>query len=139
MNFTHFLLSDVYITQLFTLTIRFLPLAIYYFFLQISPSLYLKNKQQTFTSLIIGVTRKIFKNSNSVDKPKKGDEVIIKYIGYLYDKSNVNNNYRGKEWVIYFFNVILQQLLSYEFKFDSFKSRKNFKIAINIEKVIRDK
>lgn len=45
----------------------------------------------------MGVTRKVLKEGNGVDKPKKGDEVTIEYTGNLYDESQASNDYRGKK------------------------------------------
>lgn len=48
----------------------------------------------------MGVTRKVLKDGNGVDKPKKGDEVTIEYTGNLHDDSQAGNDYRGKESVV---------------------------------------
>lgn len=49
----------------------------------------------------MGVTRKVLKQGNGTDKPKKGDIVTIQYTGNLYDESKgANNDYRGKEYVV---------------------------------------
>ncbi len=45
----------------------------------------------------MGVTRKVLKPGNGIDKPKKGDEVTIEYTGNLYDEKCADNDYRGKE------------------------------------------
>ena len=46
----------------------------------------------------MGVTKKIVKQGNGVDKPKPGDEVTIEYTGNLYDESKgESNDYRGKQ------------------------------------------
>jgi FK506-binding protein 1 len=47
----------------------------------------------------MGVTRKVLKPGNGVDKPQKGDEVTIEYTGNLYDADKAAGDYRGKEWV----------------------------------------
>ena len=48
----------------------------------------------------MGVTRKVLKQGNGVDKPKKGDEVTIEYTGNLYDEAaGASNDYRGKQYV----------------------------------------
>ncbi|KAI4211786.1 MAG: hypothetical protein LQ351_005427 [Letrouitia transgressa] len=66
----------------------------------------------------MGVTRKVLKDGNGVDKPKKGDEVTIEYTGNLHDDSQAGNDYRGKE-------------------FDSSVGRGDFKTKIGVGKVIR--
>lgn len=45
----------------------------------------------------MGVTKKVLKEGNGSDKPKKGDEVTINYTGNLYDESCASNYFRGKE------------------------------------------
>ena len=46
----------------------------------------------------MGVTRKVLKQSNEVEKPMKGDEVTIEYTGYLYDElKGASNDFRGKQ------------------------------------------
>lgn len=47
----------------------------------------------------MGVTKKVLKEGNGTDKPKKGDEVTIEYTGNLYDDANADNDYRGKQSV----------------------------------------
>ncbi|KAA6414664.1 MAG: peptidylprolyl isomerase [Lasallia pustulata] len=66
----------------------------------------------------MGVTRKVLKEGNGTDKPKKGDEVTIEYTGNLYDEAQASNNYRGKH-------------------FDSSKGRGDFQTKIGVGKVIR--
>ncbi|KAL8933882.1 MAG: hypothetical protein Q9211_005527, partial [Gyalolechia sp. 1 TL-2023] len=66
----------------------------------------------------MGVERKVLKEGNGTDKPKKGDEVTIEYTGNLYDESEADNDYRGKE-------------------FDSSVGRGDFKTKIGVGKVIR--
>ena len=44
----------------------------------------------------MGVTRKVLKQGNGTDKPKKGDEVTIEYTGNLYDEKHADNDYRGE-------------------------------------------
>ncbi len=45
----------------------------------------------------MGVTRKVLKEGNGTDKPKKGDEVTIEYTGNLYDPAEEGNDYRGTQ------------------------------------------
>ena len=45
----------------------------------------------------MGVTRKVLKEGNGKDIPKKGDEVTIEYTGNLYDESKADNDYRGTQ------------------------------------------
>jgi FK506-binding protein 1 len=66
----------------------------------------------------MGVTRKVLKPGNGIDKPKKGDEVTIEYTGNLYDEKYPDNDYRGKE-------------------FDSTKIRGHFNTKIGVGMVIR--
>ncbi|MCJ1302922.1 hypothetical protein MMC08_005727 [Hypocenomyce scalaris] len=66
----------------------------------------------------MGVTRKVLKEGNGTDRPKKGDEVTIEYTGNLYDEAQASNNYRGKY-------------------FDSSKGRGDFQTKIGVGKVIR--
>jgi len=52
----------------------------------------------------MGITRKLIELGNGADKPKKGDEVTIKYTGSLYDSSiGPENDFRGKPYV---YNII---------------------------------
>ncbi|KAL8920418.1 MAG: hypothetical protein Q9172_004508 [Xanthocarpia lactea] len=66
----------------------------------------------------MGVTRKVLKEGNGTDKPKKGDEVTIEYTGNLYDPAEEGNDYRGTQ-------------------FDSSVGRGDFKTKIGVGKVIR--
>ncbi|KAL8677687.1 MAG: hypothetical protein Q9186_005900 [Xanthomendoza sp. 1 TL-2023] len=66
----------------------------------------------------MGVTRKVLKEGNGTDKPKKGDEVTIEYTGNLYDEKEEDNDCRGKQ-------------------FDSSVGRGDFKTKIGVGKVIR--
>ncbi|KAI4176116.1 MAG: hypothetical protein LQ348_006056, partial [Seirophora lacunosa] len=66
----------------------------------------------------MGVTKKVLKEGNGTDKPKKGDEVTIEYTGNLYDDANADNDYRGKQ-------------------FDSSVGRGDFKTPIGVGRVIR--
>ncbi|KAM5432471.1 putative peptidylprolyl isomerase [Microsporum canis] len=66
----------------------------------------------------MGVTKTILRNGNGVDRPIKGDEVIIDYRGCLYDPSRATYHNMGKQ-------------------FDSSKDRGEFKTPIGIGKVIR--
>ncbi|KAL1952442.1 hypothetical protein VTO42DRAFT_5475 [Malbranchea cinnamomea] len=66
----------------------------------------------------MGVTKTVLRPGNGVDRPVKGDEVIIEYRGCLYDPNAAANHYMGKQ-------------------FDSSKDRGEFKIAIGVGKVIR--
>jgi hypothetical protein len=43
------------------------------------------------------VTKTVSANGNEQDKLKKGNEITIKYISYLYDTSKATNNYRGNK------------------------------------------
>lgn len=45
----------------------------------------------------MGVDRKVLKEGNGTDKPKKGDLVTIEYTGNLYDKSKADNDFRGQQ------------------------------------------
>ena len=45
----------------------------------------------------MGVTRKVLKEGNGKDKPKKGDEVTIEYTGNLYDENETANHCRGQQ------------------------------------------
>lgn len=45
----------------------------------------------------MGVTRKVLKEGNGADKPKKGDDVTIEYTGNLYDEAQASNDHRGKQ------------------------------------------
>ncbi|KAL8940560.1 MAG: hypothetical protein Q9216_002747 [Gyalolechia sp. 2 TL-2023] len=66
----------------------------------------------------MGVERKVLKEGNGTDQPKKGDEVTIEYTGNLYDESKADQDYRGKQ-------------------FDSSIGRGDFKTKIGVGKVIR--
>ncbi|KAL8829726.1 MAG: hypothetical protein Q9170_006045 [Blastenia crenularia] len=66
----------------------------------------------------MGVDRKVLKEGNGADKPKKGDTVTIEYTGNLYDESQAGNDYRGKQ-------------------FDTSVGRGDFKTKIGVGKVIR--
>ena len=45
----------------------------------------------------MGVEKEILNAGNGEDYPTKGDEVTIEYTGNLYDETQENNNYRGKQ------------------------------------------
>ena len=46
----------------------------------------------------MGFTRKVLRNGNGTDYPKKGDQVTIEYTGNLYDEQmGENNDYRGTQ------------------------------------------
>lgn len=48
----------------------------------------------------MGVTRKILKQGDGTERPKKGDEVTIEYTGNLYDSSvGPEKDFRGKQYV----------------------------------------
>lgn len=48
----------------------------------------------------MGVTRKILKQGDGAERPKKGDEVTIEYTGNLYDSSvGPEKDFRGKQYV----------------------------------------
>ncbi|EEH40053.2 hypothetical protein PAAG_08870 [Paracoccidioides lutzii Pb01] len=66
----------------------------------------------------MGVTKRVLKKGNGVDKPSKGDEVVINYKGCLYDPTAADRNYMGDE-------------------FDSSNDRGNFTTTIGIGKVIQ--
>ncbi|MCJ1403973.1 FK506-binding protein 2B, partial [Xylographa trunciseda] len=67
----------------------------------------------------MGVTKRVLKEGNGVDKPKQGDEVTIEYTGNLYDQSKgESNDYRGTQ-------------------FDSSVGRGDFKTQIGVGKVIK--
>ncbi|EEP77806.1 predicted protein [Uncinocarpus reesii 1704] len=66
----------------------------------------------------MGVTKKIIKHGNGVDKPAKGDNIVMKYRGCLYDPNKASENYMGTQ-------------------FDSTEHRGEFKIKIGIGAVIR--
>ncbi|KAL8732053.1 MAG: hypothetical protein Q9166_003006 [cf. Caloplaca sp. 2 TL-2023] len=66
----------------------------------------------------MGVTRKVLKEGNGTDQPKKGDEVTIEYTGNLYDEKEAGNDYRGNQ-------------------FDTSVGRGDFKTKIGVGQVIR--
>ena len=85
----------------------------------------------------MGVTRKVLKQGNGVDKPKKGDEVTIEYTGNLYDESKgPNNDFRGKQYVA-LGGIISIPIPTHSARFDSSKGRGDFKTAIGVGKVIK--
>ncbi|KAI1956463.1 hypothetical protein LOZ07_002412 [Ophidiomyces ophidiicola] len=43
----------------------------------------------------MGVTKKILKTGNGVDKPSKGDEIHMEYRGCLYDSTNPSGHFMG--------------------------------------------
>lgn len=45
----------------------------------------------------MGVTRKLLKEGNGSDKPKKGDTVTIEYTGNLYDEGSTDQFHRGEQ------------------------------------------
>ncbi|MCJ1227465.1 hypothetical protein MMC12_004120 [Toensbergia leucococca] len=71
----------------------------------------------------MGVTRKVVQQGNGTDFPRKGDEATIEYTGNLYDQSQADNDYRGKDIPTW--------------RFDSSKGRGDFKTQIGVGKVIR--
>ncbi|KIW81171.1 hypothetical protein Z517_04195 [Fonsecaea pedrosoi CBS 271.37] len=42
--------------------------------------------------------KKLLSEGNRTDFPKKGDEVIIEYTGWLYDASKPEKEYKGNEF-----------------------------------------
>ncbi|KAL2047051.1 hypothetical protein N7G274_001069 [Stereocaulon virgatum] len=67
----------------------------------------------------MGVSKKVIKEGNGTDWPKKGDDVTIEYTGNLYDESKGSeNDYRGKQ-------------------FDSSVGRGDFRTKIGVGKVIK--
>ncbi|EER28392.1 FK506-binding protein/peptidyl-prolyl cis-trans isomerase, putative [Coccidioides posadasii C735 delta SOWgp] len=66
----------------------------------------------------MGVTKKILKEGNGVDKPVKGDDIVMNYRGCLYDSSKPSEHFMGR-------------------KFDSTEERGEFKTKIGIGVVIR--
>jgi FK506-binding protein 1 len=50
----------------------------------------------------MGVTKNVLRSGNGVDRPVKGDDVIIEYRGCLYDASAANNYYMGKQYACFF-------------------------------------
>ncbi|KAJ6001686.1 hypothetical protein N7522_006913 [Penicillium canescens] len=46
----------------------------------------------------MGVEKKILKEGNGVDYPKKGEHVAIHYTGCLYDESKSDNHFMGAEF-----------------------------------------
>ena len=61
----------------------------------------------------MGVTRTVLKDGNGTDVPKAGDTVIIEYTGNLYDESQKDNHYRGKQSVLMMlmFNALYRRLI----------------------------
>ncbi|EFE29563.1 FKBP-type peptidyl-prolyl isomerase, putative [Trichophyton benhamiae CBS 112371] len=57
----------------------------------------------------MGVTKTILRSGNGVDRPTKGDEVIIDYRGCLYDPSRSTFHNMGKQYVNFRFmsNLVL--------------------------------
>ena len=48
----------------------------------------------------MGVQRKVVRNGNGLDYPKKGDNVTMEYTGNLYDKAaGEAKDYRGDQYV----------------------------------------
>ncbi|KAI1913414.1 hypothetical protein LOZ53_003440 [Ophidiomyces ophidiicola] len=66
----------------------------------------------------MGVTKKILKTGNGVDKPSKGDEIHMEYRGCLYDSTNPSGHFMGT-------------------KFDSTEDRGEFRTKIGVGAVIR--
>ncbi|OAP60030.1 hypothetical protein AYL99_05032 [Fonsecaea erecta] len=62
--------------------------------------------------------KKLLSQGNGVDYPKKGDEVMIEYTGWLYDASKPDQDYKGN-------------------KFDSSVGRGAFKTQIGVGRVIQ--
>lgn len=54
----------------------------------------------------MGVSKKVLKSGNGVDRPVKGDDVIIEYQGCLYDPNAASTHYMGKQYVHPFFPFI---------------------------------
>lgn len=47
----------------------------------------------------MGFTRRVLREGNGVDMPKRGDFVTIKYTGNLYDEaSGKDNDFRGQQY-----------------------------------------
>ncbi|KAI9880580.1 MAG: hypothetical protein M1830_002279 [Pleopsidium flavum] len=84
----------------------------------------------------MGVTRKVLKQGNNIDKPKKGDEVTIEYTGCLYDKKQEHNEYRGTKYL----GLIKEDAKAMPIaRFDSSIGRGDFKTPIGVGKVIKGK
>lgn len=45
----------------------------------------------------MGVTKKVLRNGNGVNKPTTGDEVVIDYTGCLYDPTAADKHFMGDE------------------------------------------
>jgi FK506-binding protein 1 len=45
----------------------------------------------------MGVQKKLVKEGNGVDRPKKGDSVSMEYTGWLYDASRTDTGGRGAQ------------------------------------------
>ena len=88
----------------------------------------------------MGVTRKVLKQGNGTDKPKKGDEVTIEYTGNLYDEKYADNDYRGEKYALKRSAVfwITINILHFH-RFDSSATRGPFKTKIGVGMVIRGK
>ncbi|KAI9749321.1 MAG: Fork head 1 [Chaenotheca gracillima] len=65
-----------------------------------------------------GVEKKVLREGNGTDFPKKSDRVTIEYTGYLYDPSRSDIDYKGTQ-------------------FDSSVDRGDFITQIGVGKVIR--
>jgi FK506-binding protein 1 len=48
-----------------------------------------------------GLHHETIREGNGVDKPKKGDTVIIEYTGNLYDPEAQDGFHRGKQYVLH--------------------------------------
>ena len=88
----------------------------------------------------MAVTKKVLRSGNGVDKPNKGDEVVIDYTGYLYDTDAASNNYMGDELALLnpSWHLDPANLIAY-LRFDSSRNRGEFRTQIGVGKVIRGK
>ncbi|KAK2841533.1 hypothetical protein FQN49_006166 [Arthroderma sp. PD_2] len=79
----------------------------------------------------MGVTKTVLRNGNGVDRPTKGDEVVIDYRGCLFDPSRATYHNMGKQLDSMLMHV------RFASRFDSSQDRGEFKTPIGIGKVIR--
>ena len=47
----------------------------------------------------MSLQKKLLREGNKTDYPKRGDKVTIEYTGWLYDAGKADNQYRGDKYV----------------------------------------
>ena len=79
--------------------------------------------------------KKVIKEGNKTDYPKRGDQVAMNYTGWLYDANATTNQYRGNQQVYLTLLDVLEA--ETEYRFDSSEGRGDFLTQIGTGRVIQ--